>query len=157
MIINSPEISILISSFWKNRNDIEKIIRTYKFSPEYAACSARFPKWEKLLNEACKEILGELKNFKPDQLEYVVQKDRIGYKDQDSIVFNLNYGYKTLFTYLLENANGNISLFSLDQNMGFLIRLGSFSYAEIPLENFCSILGVTGIKNCLFYFRSDWN
>ena len=40
--------------------------------------------------------------------EYVVLNDKIGYKEQDSISFNV-IGYKTMFAYFQEHENGKIS------------------------------------------------
>ena len=44
----------------------------------------------------------------------------------------------------MEHEKGNISTCSLNENKNFLIKLGSFSYAEIPNNKFHAILGVTG-------------
>jgi hypothetical protein len=76
--------------------------------------------------------------------EYIVKDDKIGYKYQDDINFNINYRYNTILAYLHEHEKGNISNISLKNNLSILIGLGSFSYAEIPLQNFNSIIGVTG-------------
>ena len=73
-----------------------------------------------------------------------MKDDQIGYKYQDGINFNINYRYNTLIAYLYEHYNGNISGFSLKNNLSLFISVGSFSYAEIPMQNFNSIIGVTG-------------
>ena len=73
-----------------------------------------------------------------------MKDDQIGYKYQDGINFNINYRYNTLIAYLYEHYNGNISGFSLKNNLSLFISFGSFSYAEIPMQNFNSIIGVTG-------------
>ena len=88
-----------------------------------------------------------LKSFSSHQ--YIIRDDKIGYKYQDDISFNTNYGYNTIFAYLLENENGKISNSSLIDNLAILIRIGQFSYAEIPLQNFNSIIGVTGTLESL--------
>jgi hypothetical protein len=151
--LSNQHISNFISYIWKNKEDIDGLISSYKSSPEFEAFLAcfRFGKeasndhsCEDLALEACKEMLSELKNFDANKVDYVVQDDQIGYKDQDNIVFDINYGYKTLFTYFVEHAHGKVSQHSLNQYLSMLVRLGSFSYAEIPLSNFYSILGVTG-------------
>ena len=63
--------------------------------------------------------------------------------------FSTYFGYKTLYTYFLENENGKISRESLDEHIGFSIKLGSYSYAEIPKNNFYAILGVSGTLSTL--------
>ena len=115
-------------------------------SKEFKACSERFSQWTSLIKEACKDMLSDLKSF--ESHEYVAKDDKIGYKEQDNIVFDTSYGYKTLFAYFLENEKGTISRDSLNKNISILIRLGSFSYAEVPLK-FHSILGVTGTLETL--------
>jgi len=91
-------------------------------------------------------MLADLKTF--ESHDYVAKDDKIGYKEQDNIVFDTSYGYKTLFAYFLEHEKGAISKDSLNKNINILIRLGSFSYAEVPLK-FNSILGVTGTLETL--------
>ena len=91
-------------------------------------------------------MLIDLKTF--ERHDYVAKEDRIGYKEQDNVVFDTSYSYKTLFAYFFENEKGNISEDSLNKNISILIRLGSFSYAEVPLK-FDSILGVTGTLKTL--------
>ena len=91
-------------------------------------------------------MLADLKTF--ESHDYVPKDDKIGYKEQDNIVFDTSYGFKTLFAYFLENEKGTISKDSLTKNINILIRLGSFSYAEVPLK-FNSILGVTGTLETL--------
>jgi superfamily II DNA/RNA helicase len=94
-------------------------------------------------------MISELNAFKNNASEYVVQDDKIGYKEQDSIDFGIRFGYKTLFAYLTEHENGKISAGSLNQNKNIVIKLGSYSYAEIPNNKFYAILGVTGTLHSL--------
>ena len=110
-------------------------------SIEYKECCKRFSNWDSLIRESCKDMLADLVSFETH--DYVAKDDKIGYKEQDNVVFDTSYGYKTLFAYFLENEKGTISEESLKNHISMLIRLGSFSYAEIP-KKFYSILGVTG-------------
>ena len=115
-------------------------------SKEFKNCSQRFSEWSSLIKEAIKDMLADLKTF--ESHDYVPKDDKIGYKEQDNIVFDTSYGFKTLFAYFLENEKGTISKDSLTKNINILVRLGSFSYAEVPLK-FNSILGVTGTLETL--------
>jgi hypothetical protein len=82
--------------------------------------------------------------------DYFVLKDKIGYKEQDEIVFNIVYGYKTLWAYYKEHEKGNISRYSLEENISISVNCGSFSYADIPLPpQFQFIMGVTGTLKTL--------
>ena len=91
-------------------------------------------------------MLSDLKTY--EKHDYVAKEDKIGYKEQDNVVFDTSFGYKTLFAYFFENEKGNVSKDSLNKNISVLIRLGSFSYAEVPFK-FNSILGVTGTLKTL--------
>ncbi|CAF4843653.1 unnamed protein product, partial [Rotaria sp. Silwood2] len=76
------------------------------------------------------------------------KQDKIGYLEQGNIVYNVVYGYKTLFAYFCEHEKSSISKESLEKNTSIKIKCGSFSYAEIPLE-FKYIMGVTGTLKTL--------
>ncbi len=76
-------------------------------------------------------MLVDVSNFNHD---YLVQNDRIAYKELDGISFNVVYGYKTLFAYYHEHEQGKISKNSLNEYIGIIIKCGSFSYKEIPNE-----------------------
>jgi hypothetical protein len=147
LLLKDATISKLIDLIWKEKRglDIDKI----KSSPEYTNCLARFSEWKGLLEEAITDMISELSLFKENKNDYVVKNDTIGYKEQDSISYSVKYGYKTLFAYLQEHENGKISLSSLNENKNILIKLGSYSYAEIPNNKFYAILGVTGTLKTL--------
>ena len=117
-------------------------------------------------------MLADIKNFECH--DYVVKDDKIGYKEQDSVAFNVNYGYKTLFAYFHEHGRNKISLKSLNDNTYIIINCGHYSYAEIPLQfkmemrpkqlHFPKpgIFGITGIGDALnvlngFVYPADGN
>jgi hypothetical protein len=83
-----------------------------------------------LVEEAAKDMLSDIKTF--ESHDYVVKEDKIGYKEQDNIIFNAVFGYKTLFAYFLEHEKGNISETSMEANITIGINCGEFSYADIP-------------------------
>ncbi|CAF4874529.1 unnamed protein product, partial [Rotaria sp. Silwood1] len=82
------------------------------------------------------------------EISRICSDDKIGYIEQDDVVFNVVYRYKTLFAYYLQHENGKISRESLEENIGIYIKCGSFSYAEMPLQ-FTYIMGVTGTLETL--------
>ncbi|CAF4742661.1 unnamed protein product, partial [Rotaria sp. Silwood2] len=138
--LRDPTITSLINFIWRERKsklNLDKV----KFTNEYKACCQRFPNWELLIEEAVKDMIFDVNNF--ESHDYVVQQDKIGYIEQDNVVYNVVYSYKTLFAYHFEHEEGKISKASLEENMCIRIKCGSFSYAEIPLE-FQYIIGVTG-------------
>ena len=117
-----------------------------KNTAEYKACCNRFPNWISLINEAVKDMLSDANNF--ESHDYVVKNDKIGYIEQDNVIYNVVYGYKTLFAYYYEHEKGRVSQRSLDENISMIINCGSFSYAEIPLQ-YKFIMGVTGTLETL--------
>ena len=143
--MRDPTIIALANYIWENRK-LKLTLNRVKATSEYQACCQRFQNWEVLIVEAVKDMLYDVNNF--ESHDYHVAQDKIGYIEQDNVVFNVVYRYKTLFAYYLENEKGKISRKSLEENVSIYIKCGSFSYAEIPLQ-FMYIMGVTGTLETL--------
>jgi uncharacterized protein (DUF1330 family) len=143
--LRDPTITSLINLIWKERNSRLNLNKV-KNTDEYKTCCNQFPNWEPLIQEVIKDILFDVNNFQSH--DYVVNQDKIGYIEQDNVVYNVVYGYKTLFAYYCEHEKGTISRESLEENISINIKCGSFSYAEIPLD-FKYIMGVTGTLKTL--------
>jgi len=141
--LKGPEITNLINYIWKNKGSL--VFSRLKSSAEYQACCKKYPEWRELIEEASKDLISDVKNF---EHSYIVLEDKIGYKEQDSISFKVNYGYKTMFAYFKECDNGKITNKSRDENICININCGSFSYAELP-SKFSYIMGVTGTLETL--------
>lgn len=54
-------------------------------------------------------MIHDAKQF--DKIEYVIEDQKIGYKEHDGVSFSIVYGYKTMFAYFYESElhRGNIS------------------------------------------------
>ena len=143
--LRDPTITALINLIWKERNS-KLNLNKLELMNEYRACCQRFPNWKLLIDQAIKDLLFDVSNFQSH--DYVVKQDKIGYIEQDNIVYNVMYGYKTLFAYYYEHEKGNISQKSLEENIAISLKCGNFSYAEVPLK-FAYIMGVTGTLNTL--------
>jgi hypothetical protein len=139
-----PSIAALTDLIWRTRDKVN--FGAIKRSAEYQTCCARYKNWEFLIEEAVKDMLSDLKSYASH--DYIVLNDKIGYKEQDSMTFNMVYGYKTLFAYYHENSLGKISEASLRENISIVVNCGNFSYAEIP-HKFLHIMGVTGTLRTL--------
>jgi len=111
----------------------------------YKDVCLRLQTWEFLVDTAVCSMLGGMECFAEHAAEsqYVVKDDAIGYREQDSIVFNVSYGYLTLIAYLKENQAGNISEHSLTKNLKLLVECGEFLFAKLP-QDFDLVMGVTG-------------
>ncbi|ETO30348.1 hypothetical protein RFI_06774, partial [Reticulomyxa filosa] len=138
-------ITKLIDFIWKNKNSFLKL-KDVKQSNEYKACCNVLKEWDSLLDEAIKDMLSDVQNFLSHG--YQVSNDKIGYKEQDSISYNIRYGYKTLFAYYHENAQNKISAESLKNNIFLSFQIGNFSYANVP-KSFYRIMGVSGTLKTL--------
>lgn len=137
----------LLEYIWKNRNNQnELILKNIMSTAVYKACCMRFADWDFLIQEAVKAMIIDVKSF--EQLDYVVQNDRIGYRDQHGVTFNISYRYKTIFAYFCEQGKGQITSGTLKKRANLLIDCGTFSYAEIP-NQFKYIFGVTGTLSTL--------
>ncbi|CAM4825739.1 unnamed protein product [Rotaria magnacalcarata] len=135
----------LVKFIWTHRSS-DLSLSEIQSTPEYKACQEKFPNWILLIDEAINDMIADVHSFQSH--DYVVKNDKIGYIEQDNIVYNVIYGYKTLFAYYHEHEQGNISTESLHDNISIRIKCGSFSYAEIPLQ-FEYIMGVTGTLETL--------
>ena len=147
--LSDPTISNLIDYIWSKRHDSKNIsLNSVENSQEYKnVCSKLGNDWKPVINSALRSMISELSSIQAHQ--YVVKDDKIGYVELDNISFNINYGYKTLFAYYSENEKSRISKQSLDKMKSIMIKLGSFSLAEIPKIGFKYILGVTGTLDTL--------
>jgi hypothetical protein len=48
----------------------------------------------------------------------------IGYKEQDQLVFNVSYGYKTMFAYYAERESGKVTEDTLKKNKVLGLKCG---------------------------------
>jgi hypothetical protein len=120
----------------------------YRGSPQYHACVTRYPDWEFYIDEAIKQMLGDLKTFRTPKYKYEIIGDRIGYHIQDRIDFKTVDGYKTLFAYYQAAHEGKISAAALKEHKCIRIDCGAYSYAEIP-KIYDHLMGVSGTLEAL--------
>ena len=100
----------------------------------------RYPSLKDLLKNQVNGMVSGALNYKHD---YFIIEKRIAYKDNDTISYKINYGYKTVFAYLHEFQNNRVSKAYLDEALQITLMIAEFSYAALP-NYFCNILGVTG-------------
>ena len=100
----------------------------------------RYPSLKDLLKNQVHGMVSGALNYKH---EYFVIEKRIAYKDNDSISYKINYGYKTVFAYLHEFQKSRVSKVYLEEALQITLMIAEFSYASLP-NYFSNILGVTG-------------
>jgi hypothetical protein len=139
-------ITNLLNFIWEHRKNARDLGSLIKRSKEYKELKEKFSNWIDLFDESIKDILADLTKYQSH--DYLIFDDKIAYKEQDGVLTNIVYGYKTLFAYFHEYELGKISLKSLEEHKSLGIYCGCFSYCELPKE-FKYIIGVTGTLESL--------
>lgn len=99
--IKNEHVTKLLDYMWNNRNNTAFSFRNFKQSEEYKNCEELFkPEYVKVLDEACKDILGASRDFKHN---YICEKGKIGYQEMDQISYTKSEGYKTIFAHYHHN------------------------------------------------------
>eukprot|EP01038_Epipyxis_sp_PR26KG_P010639 gene10639-14288_t len=137
-------ISEMTDWIWAKRSERSILAKIQLECPAYNRFIELFP--QHLFKETLKDMISHMQTF--DSISYVVKENKIGYKDQDGISFNIVYGYRTLFAYYHEHSKGKISKESLDAYKSINLNCGHFSYAELPKE-YTHIIGVSGTVEVL--------
>lgn len=65
-----------------------------------------------------------------DSHQYEVKDGRIGYRNLDTISFDVSYGYFTNFAYFKEHEAENITDQQLQAIIGINLTCGTYSYHE---------------------------
>lgn len=138
----------LLEYLWKNKSNKAALnVEKVKESTEYLSCRNTWKGWEFLLDESIKDMLSGLHTFEGH--EYTVSSSgQIGYKEQDGISYNVNFGYKTVFAYFKEHDAGKVTRQARDDHAAMIIDCGLYSFAEVP-KSYHYILGVTGTLKTL--------
>lgn len=131
----------------KTENGAKLPAKAVQDSAEYAECVERFSHCTEIVDEAVGLLLGTMQSYESHS-EYSVIDQRIGYKDQDGISFEVDYGYHTLWAHFREHDKGRIPVERLEQKLAFTFNCGQYSYAEV-LKQFSAIMGVTGTLRTL--------
>ena len=90
-------------------------------------------------------------NYKHDY--FILEKrQKIAYRENDSINERISYGYKTVFANIYEHERKNVSKTNLDEALCIELIVAEFSYAVLP--KMCRhIIGVTGTLNSMPNFK----
>ena len=156
VLIPKQEITILIKWIWNKYVELgpdrvlQITVQMIEESQEYKNVLNAFnPEWHDLIKESVKDMIDGIQTFKDDKSYKIINGRDIAYKFSDTYSKKVFKGYKTLFTYLYELREGNITdRDHVDTKFGWSIKCGSFLYSQIPYD-FYSILGVTGTLKSL--------
>ena len=138
--LRDPAISTLLREIYDKSPADVNVVKDW---PSYHDVCKKMKSWDFIVENAVSDMIAGLSCLSEHQSEYVVKDDLIGYREQDSISFNVSYGYLTILAYLKENRSGNISERSLQQALKLLVQCGEFLFAKSP-QDFDVVMGVTG-------------
>jgi hypothetical protein len=142
--LRDEAITKLLDLVWSKKSSSSFDI--IKESPEFQNVVKKFPDWKEIFIEALKDMITDVKNY--NSHTYEVKEGKIGYKDFDTILFNVLFGYNTVFAYYHENEAGKINKEAFEKVQGMHIKCGGFSY-ELITSEFKFIFGVTGTLQTL--------
>jgi len=123
---------------WKSPDaTLSEVVQT----PHFQQFSQQFKEWERLFKGEVSKMLLAVKEYKKgDPFPY---QDKVAYAINGNTSTTTAYGYSTPFAYFHFHEKGQISDQSLQDNIGFHVVYGIFSYAEIP-KRFDVVMGVSG-------------
>ena len=122
----SDEITAFGKEIWKEHmRGVKNVLTVAKIKkwPLYIACINIYIGWEFFIEESSKTLLGDLRIFDGPGHVYHIdsERSRIGYKDHDGYIYNVNHGYQTMFAYFKEYEKKTITTTGMDMNIYFLV------------------------------------
>lgn len=81
----------------------------------------------------------------------MLTNQKLGYKTEEGVDFNTEYGYKTLFSNFKEYMLERISIETLKKSLGIKICCGRLSYSNL-LESYDIMIGLSGNLNTVTNF-----
>eukprot|EP00956_Cyclotella_meneghiniana_P014879 scaffold22512_cov22-Cyclotella_meneghiniana.AAC.1 len=146
--IREPEVAEILTRIW---NAFNQGGRSYQLGdiqsmPEYSTLLNKLPGHKYVVDNEISNMLKEVKEV--DAIPYYLNqdKDKIGYKEMDSVLYTISYGYRTVFAYLKESENLRQKEDTLLRELVMQISLGRFSYANISPYR---IIGLSGTLQIL--------
>jgi uncharacterized protein YegL len=144
--LKEPEIACILKRIWKSYKLGEKRLRLsdIKAMSEYGSLKTKILEYDFLLENEIALMLDQVRRVDDEPFYHSdPNSDQIGYKVQDTICYNVTYGYRTVFAYLKEADSGNLKDqdTTLARVLTMPISCGQFSYANIKPKR---ILGVSG-------------
>jgi hypothetical protein len=153
--IQEPEAREILEYLFQNRLKFEQMEASGVFqwmqqeSQPYQALLRKFSEQaESVLRHELWKMCRDLKHYKSHVYIYNFEKNQIGYKYLDGVIYNYVYGYLTAFSYLKEAEEGRLrnKEDALQSNLKIIIGCGTFSHANISPDR---ILGVSGTMDVL--------
>ena len=156
--LESQGITALIRKIWDAGKAFEAMDMEQQFQEiskwaEYETVISSYSCWKDIIQSSLQKLLQSFSSLRTGarEVDYKIIKDQIFYEVGEELTSKIIKGYETLFAYLHETQEGNItetSLLAKDEsdcfkNIYLVVVDGFFSYAELP-KNYKNILGITG-------------
>ncbi|CAE7277730.1 secA [Symbiodinium necroappetens] len=147
----------LLKRVWDLKDrDPSRLLEELKKSAEYASLKQRLgSQWDFVLKGEVERMCAQLQEFQtsgqPQPCHFDEDEQRIGYLQDDTVNYDVSFGYMTIFEYLRLNQQGRLSDESLKKVLKLQVLCARYSYANFDLPN--TILGVSGTVGDL---TADW-
>jgi len=151
--IREPEVAEILQYIWNHYNSGRLLqLSDVKITEAYKSLVQKVKGFEFVLDTEIMHMVLAVNwiDAKPYFLDEVNQ--RIGYKQMDSVAYDVAYGYRTVFAYLREHDRGRIDDKTLERNLSLRISCGNLSYAEITPSR---ILGVSGTLDAMTRYEKE--
>ncbi|CAE7595327.1 secA [Symbiodinium sp. CCMP2592] len=138
----------LLKRVWDLRDcDPSCLPEEVKKSAEYGNLKQRLgSQWEFVVKGEVERMCAQLHEFQtsgqPQPCHFDEDEQRIGYLQNDTVNYDVSFGYMTIFEYLRLNQQGRLCDDSLKKVLKLQVLCARYSYANFGLPN--TILGVSG-------------
>jgi len=141
----SEETVAIMKAIWnENKRGNQPTLVSIQKMKEYSSLQGKIcPEATALLNQHINFMIQDVSKYNDPSYE-IVNNEKIGYKNQDSVSCTTKYRYRTAFAYLYEASRHPAMVPHLDTALALQVPCGMFSFAAIPQNQFSCIMGVTG-------------
>jgi uncharacterized protein YegL len=153
-MLREPTIVELLKTIWAESKHGSKRLRLsfVKQLSSYKELLVKFPGFEFLLENEVRRMLDEVRRVDETPYHLDITTDRIGHKIMDTIDYDVNFGYATVFAYLKEVENLKNPDSTLNRELVIKVSCGQFSYANISPT---AILGVSGTLEVMDTYQKN--
>jgi len=146
-LLESEEVRSLLVKIWEHRAEAQNTARLFRHiqqTEEYKALLGKFSDWEILVKTQVAVMCRDLRHFEEPPYVYDPITDRVGYVVMDSVCYDVTYGYRTAFAYLLHSTAPTEDF--RREALRLRVPCGKFSYTHIRPAR---IFGVSGTLSAL--------
>ncbi|KAG7352611.1 von Willebrand factor type A domain containing protein [Nitzschia inconspicua] len=153
-MLREPEVIEILKVIWMESNEGKKRVKLsfVKQIPAYMSLVQKLSGFEFVVENEVMRMLDEVRRLDESPYHLDVSRDKIGHKVMDTIDYDVNFGYRTIFAYLKEKDKLQHPDATLRRELGIKLSCGQFSYANITPS---AILGVSGTLEVMGTHEKD--